>query len=144
MSYLNDKHAKNGELQTAQLSEIILKKPTLQILIIENEYLIAMDAERILLEAFDCAVTIATLKNFQLVLGEKNFDVILLDFGGPPEPTSEEIAAISNSGALLVFTTAYDVFAVGVPGFENNPVVMKPYEEEQLLSAINSMLASRC
>lgn len=117
--------------------------PPLQILIIENEYLIAMDAECILHGAIDCAVTIATLKNFHLVLVKEKFDVVLLDFGALPEPTAADIAEISKCGAQLVFTTAYDAYAAGVPGFECTPVAIKPYQEGQLLNAVNLALAGQ-
>lgn len=115
---------------------------TRHFLVIEQEYLIAMDAERILTAALDCVVFIATLGNFRDVLKEQRFDIVLLDIGAGPRPSPCDLAAILATGAKLVFTTADDDFAAGVPGFGTGPVLIKPYDEGQLVTLINLALGT--
>ena len=61
-----------------------------RVLIVEAEYLVAMEAERILIELFACAVEIVTLKAFPSLLRQNGrYDLVILDLGRAEMPPDE-------------------------------------------------------
>ncbi len=108
----------------------------LRILVVDNEYLIALDAECILRDAINCDVTITARAACSEKLRAERFDIVLLDIGDTTDGLVKEIEAALAAGSHLIFSATNDDFANGVPGFPDIRVLLKPYGEEALTSAI--------
>lgn len=88
----------------------------IRILIVEHEYLIAMDAERILTEAMECTVAITTAKKLSKVLETQYFDIALIDVGAFCGPSMDDMAKILATNCKLAFTTVDEILGKGVIG----------------------------
>lgn len=108
----------------------------LRVLVIDAEYLVALDAEQILVDALMCEVTIATPRMCNAIIKEKIFDVVLLDTGYTETALVARLKDVEKAGCAIVFSTFRSAFRSGVPGYEQVPVVSKPFEEKQLVAAI--------
>lgn len=107
----------------------------LRVLVAENQYLIAMEVERILLEALPCEVTIAPLAQLAEAVRGESYDVVIIDAVLTEAANVERSRLILESGASPVFLSSYDFTAPGsiVAG---HPVVAKPPQAEELAAAV--------
>ena len=110
----------------------------LRVLVIDAEYLVALDAEQILVDALACHVTIATPRMGNAILQKQDFDVILLDTGYTEAALAARLREVRRAECALVFSTFSSAYRSGVPGLEQVPVVSKPFEDRQLIAAIRS------
>lgn len=113
----------------------------LRILVIEDEFLIAMDAERILTEAGADRVVLSTRKDLRDNIQNNTFDIVLLDVGPHMTGLDEEIELISNSGSKIAFVTSDEELLASMPDHDPHLVISKPYDEKQL-AALVELLAS--
>lgn len=108
----------------------------LRVLVAENQYLIAMEVERILLEALVCDVTISTLGRLAEAVEATAFDVVIID-AELNEPTNVERARlIQEAGARPVFLSSYGHFTEMVTIVTDHPVVTKPPQAHELAAAV--------
>jgi len=117
-----------------------MSQTLLRVLVVDNEYLIALDVERILRDAFNCEVVITTRAKSISILQKERFNVVLLDTAGALETLQAEVDAVMACGANLAFSTTCDEFAQGMPGFPGMVVLLKPYRDEILISVIGSFI----
>lgn len=80
-----------------------MKTTPLQILIAENQYLIALEAERISNDACTCIVTICRRDALHTALDEQRYDLVFVDAAPTHEERAEQASAVQESGAALVF-----------------------------------------
>ncbi len=109
-------------------------------LVADPEYIIAMDAERILRELVDCDVTIVA-HGVAESQGWGGYSLVILDTDFCCGHLRVLAELLQRQGTPVVFTTASQSMARGVPGFPNTPVVEKPYGAEQLAAAVLPLLA---
>jgi len=109
---------------------------TCHILVIDGEYLIAMDVELILTRALNCEVTICTPYDYESVLGENRFDIALVDTGEAVAKFVVLFETVRVHCAAIVVSTSCEEYSAGVPGVSGYPVVLKPYDEAALIEAI--------
>jgi DNA-binding response OmpR family regulator len=112
----------------------------LRVLVIDAEYLVALDAEQILVEAMGCKVTIATPRMTRAMIEDHSFDVVLLDTGYTEAALTARLKDVENAGCALVFSTVRSTFRTEVPGFPQVPVVSRPFQEKQLVAAIRNAI----
>jgi DNA-binding response OmpR family regulator len=108
----------------------------LQILIVEPEYLIAMEAERILQFFGGSEITIAMPRDYLAVLKDRSFDVILIASKLLTAPEAK--AALRGSHAGIVFSTLRREELDGIAGWPAVPVVSKPFDDGELLAAVEN------
>jgi len=108
----------------------------LRVLVAENQYLIAMEVERILLEALPCSVTIAPLAKLADTVAGTAFDVVIIDAVVPDTVNQEHAGLITKAGARPVFLSSYDYFAGIGMAISDHPVVTKPPQAEELAAAV--------
>lgn len=106
-----------------------------RVLVAENQYLIAMEVERILLEALHCNVTIAPLSQLADALRASSFDVVIVDAVLAETMNIERTRLIIESGAHPVFLSSYD-FTGSSTIISGHPVVTKPPQAEELAAAV--------
>ena len=112
------------------------------VLLLEDEYLIALDAEQILKELGVQQVEIAsTLSEAVERVREGRFDVALLDVNVNGEMSFGLAKVLSARGVPVVFTTGYELKDRGVPDIDTDLCVSKPYTSERLRQALCAALA---
>lgn len=112
------------------------------ILLLEDEFMISVDAEEILLEMGARDVTVApTLEKARQFLAERSFDVAILDVNINGESSfglAEELAA---RGAPFVFATGYELTDRSLPpSLEGALRLTKPYTSARLREAITAAI----
>ncbi|MGK6311765.1 hypothetical protein [Neorhizobium sp. DT-125] len=108
----------------------------MRILIVDPEYLVAMDAERIVGAAFECEIEIAMPRDYQASLEKRNFDVVLID----PSlvKSSEDMQRLRECGAGMVFTRSLPEEAAGILDRPDVAFTPKPFDDRQLIEAIRN------
>lgn len=117
------------------------------IAIVEQEFLIAVDAEYLISEALDCRVTIIREDemNHWTPSDLAALDLYLIDLPNEATRALALAAQLKQIGVAFAFTSASDLHRRGVPAFEGVPVVMKPYDDGVLLAVVRQKLADvRC
>lgn len=117
-----------------------MTKPHL--LVADPEYIIAMEAERILHELMDCEVTIINphCSTDRLGLNWSIYSLAMLDTGLCLGEIRVVAELLQRHGIPVVFTTAHQAYTRGVPGFPTTPVIAKPYGPEQFAAAVLPLL----
>jgi hypothetical protein len=113
----------------------------LRILVVQKEYLIALDVKEALTGLLPGEIQTASLADLGTELRARSWDLVLLDTGDTSDTDRRNASAVLASGAALVFLTGHIDFADGVPGFQEWPVLVKPFIEGQLLDAVLRGLA---
>lgn len=111
----------------------------LRFLVVEKEYLIAIDAGELLAQHFFCEVEIATASDLAAMMERGSWDVVLMDTDGS-NADGNTAGLFLSRGAALVFLSAYRHLEKGVPGHETWPVAMKPFTPELLQHAVSVAL----
>ncbi len=115
--------------------------PGLEVLLVEDQMLIAMDAEAMLAEAGAGSVTAsASVKDGLARLDETAPDVAVLDLNLGRETSIGLALELERRGIPFVFATGYGEGPLIPAGMEAVPVVRKPYDRGALVQAIASVL----
>ena len=108
------------------------------ILIAEDAYLVALDAQRIVEEAGASRVLLAaTVDDVRSALAvEQKIDLCILDLKLGEESAEPLIKEMLDSGIPVLVATGFDSSSptIGVP------VLRKPYQENELIDAIRSAI----
>lgn len=108
--------------------------PLPRILVIDQEYFVAMEAERILADGLACTVEIAMPHDFLTYLeGSAPFDIVVIDAALMTAERQEILQAHQQAGLGVVFTT--------LSRFAAATEVRKPFVDQELLEAARSALA---
>jgi DNA-binding response OmpR family regulator len=141
MSFLNDSGAallhegltfQHGENRLAALP-----LAGFRILILEDEYLIAMDVEQLCRDhGSDDAVLVRDLDGIDEVVAGERFDVAVIDAMLGGHSTLDFARGLMERKVPFVFATGYDDAAERFADFPGVPVVGKPYSGNELVEAI--------
>ncbi len=116
-------------------------------LVLDDEFLIALDIQQILERAGAAQVVCAAsaAEALDLLQREPKFDIAVLDVKlSGPEGTSLGVAeALAGKGTPFVFLTGMRVDDVHAKRFPEAPVIEKPYDATALLDAIRRTLEPR-
>lgn len=115
-------------------------------LILDDEFLIALDIQTILEAAgARSVICVTTAEDALAALRDgATFDIAVLDFNlGSASPTSEDVAgALTRQRTPLIFLTGLPSKDVRLGKFPDVPVVEKPYQASSLLTTITQALAN--
>lgn len=109
--------------------EILLENKILQILIADDQYLIALEAERILTESCACSVSICRADHLEEEVEAHDYDVIMVDAAPTPAQCASQAHVVQRSGAILVFLWADQVMAEELASLNPAAVFEKPFLE---------------
>ncbi|WP_245413631.1 HWE histidine kinase domain-containing protein [Mangrovicella endophytica] len=113
-------------------------------LIVEDNMIIALDAEQMLLEAGMTKVfTAANLGEARRLVEAEKPDVALLDVNLGRETSFPLIADLSRAGIPFIFATGYGDQITVPEQAEGALTIRKPFAAEDLISALTSVIASR-
>lgn len=106
------------------------------IVVLEDEYLIALDAEGILAD-LGAKVFIATdLKEAEKLAAMDHVDLALLDVNINGQVSFPVAQKFHERGIPIVFASGYELKARGFPGAELGACISKPYTPERLRQAV--------
>lgn len=108
----------------------------LRVLIAENQYLIAMEVERMLREAVPCDVTITPLSQLSEIVATGAFDVVIVEAVLAEPQNAEHTHMITAAGARPVFLSSYDHLPLAGTAASGHPVVAKPPQSDELAAAV--------
>ena len=109
---------------------------TPRVLIAENQYLIAMEVERILQESLTCHVKITPLSRLAQELSAGDFEIVIIDAAAAEPLNVERAKLIQSAGAVPVFLSSYDYYPVADTVVSSYPMVSKPPQSAELAAAV--------
>ena len=108
----------------------------LRILVLEDEFLIAMDVEQICRDAGAADVIIArTLEEAQSAAAT-GFDAAIIDMMLEGKSTLSFAASLRNRGVPFVFASGYSDLGDAATSFPDTIIVGKPYSGDDLVKAL--------
>jgi CheY-like chemotaxis protein len=115
----------------------------ISVLLVEDEYLIALDAEQILKGLGVANVEIAsTLHEGEKCVEEGRFDLAVLDVNLNGQFSFPIAETLRRRGIPVVFASGYELRDRTPAGFEAGVCVTKPYTSERLKEALSAALAN--
>ena len=112
-----------------------------RVLVVEDDTIIAMTVEDMLEEIGCKAVAVAmTVSEAMERIADTEFDIALLDLNLKDDTSLAVAGKLRELDKLFVFATGYDGLPNG-SGFNDAPVISKPYRLEQLAGALAKVCA---
>lgn len=116
----------------------------LRVLLVEDQMLIAMDVETMLAEAgIGEIVTCGSVAEALRRLQAERPDVAILDVNLGDETSGAVALELRRRGIPFVFATGYNDRAILLPDLGSVPTIRKPYDWEELRTALETVLGSR-
>ncbi len=112
------------------------------IAIVEEEFLIAVDAEFLISSAFECRVSIIRPNQFELWADSDlaALNLCLVDLSVRSISVTDGVRRLKRLKVPLIFTSVSEAHRSGVAPVDGAPVIMKPYADEMLLAAVGRMI----
>lgn len=114
----------------------------MRVLIVDPEYLVALDGEQVLSDALECDVQIAMPRDYHAALENKRFDVVLIDVRVVQDDVADAARRIAAAGANAVLSSLSHVNANGFAAWSGVPVVLKPFDDKTLIEAVKNAATS--
>jgi hypothetical protein len=114
----------------------VLKHTMVTILIAENNYLIAMEVERIITETCKCRVTICRRDELPGKLAELAYDLAFVDAAATHEERARQASAVHQAGVSLVFMWANQEDASELHSLNPTAIFEKPFNEARIKSFV--------
>jgi DNA-binding response OmpR family regulator len=112
-----------------------------RILILEDEYLIAMDVEQLCRDhGAEDSILVGDLDEIESGIVGQHFDVAVIDAMLDGRSTLDFARRLQERNGPLIFATGYDDASERLADFPGIPVVGKPYGGEELISAITEAI----
>lgn len=116
----------------------------LSVLLVEDEYLIALDAEQMLRDLGAGEVEIvSTFDSAKKYTQEGDFDLAVLDVNINGELSFPIAEILKDRSIPVVFASGYALRERPMAGFEGGVCVNKPYSVEGLRKALSTVLGDR-
>lgn len=117
----------------------------LSILLVEDEFLIALDAEEMLRELGAATVTVvSTFEDAEKAIGDSTFDLALLDVNLNGRKSFPLADLLAKKNTPVVFGTGYNLMARQMEGFKAGGVcVTKPYSATSLQKGLITVLQQK-
>lgn len=113
----------------------------LRVLILEDEFLIAMDVEQLCRDSG--AEDVAIMRNLDQVDESLRFDVAIVDLMLAGVSTLDFARQIYDRGVPFVFASGYNDLEEIAERFPDVAVVSKPYAGDDLIGAVVAAMANR-
>ncbi len=116
--------------------------PALRILLVEDQMLIAMDVEGMLADlGLENVLTAASVEDALIKLSSFNPDVAVLDVNLGDGTSIAVAKELSRRSVPFLFATGYGNSAPIPEGLAAAPIIRKPYDRDQLIGALTTILA---
>ncbi|WP_188134300.1 hypothetical protein [Rhizobium sp. RU35A] len=108
----------------------------MHVLVIDVEFLVALEAEQILTEHLACTVEIAVPRDMIQTLQSRRFDILLLDAALMSAAVEPHVRRLREAGTGIVFSSVDSEHRRGLPGFFGIPVMSRPFDDEELVRIV--------
>lgn len=108
----------------------------MHVLVIDVEYLVALEAEQVLTEQLSATVDIVPPREALAVLKARPFHVLFLDAAVLTMAIIEELRRLSKTGTGIVFSSVEHGHRRGLPEFPGIPVISRPFDDQELVEAV--------
>ena len=116
----------------------------LRILVLEDEFLIAMDVEQICRDYGASDVIIArTIEEAEAALDSAAFDAAIFDLMLNQKSTLGLAARLNDQAVPFIFASGYDGFGDSANPFPHVKLVSKPYSDVDLVGALAAACGRR-
>lgn len=113
----------------------------LNVLLVEDEFLIALDAEEMLRELGAASVTVAsTFEDAEARIAAQRFDLAILDVNLNGRKSFPLAEMLLKHGTPVVFGTGYNLLTRQMDGYEAGVCVTKPYTASSLQKGLMTVL----
>lgn len=113
-----------------------------RILLVEDQFLIAMDAEATLIDYGFNQVRIATtMADARSLIDQFDPQIAILDIDMSGETTFELAKFLQDKGVGVAFASGYSRDASWDSALSNVPIIPKPFSSEDLIGAITQLQA---
>lgn len=114
----------------------------LSVLLVEDEYLVALDAEQIINSLGVAKVeTVGTFKGAKRRAEEGQYDLAVLDVNINGDYSFPIAKILTNRGIPVIYASGYELRDRPLSGFEGGICVSKPYTTDGLKEALTAALA---
>lgn len=114
----------------------------LSVLLVEDEYLIALDAEQILKDlGVEKVEVVASFKDAEKRAADGQFDVAVLDVNINGQFSFPIATTIGRRGIPFVFASGYELQGRLESEFDDAVCITKPYTSDRLKDALSTALA---
>jgi DNA-binding response OmpR family regulator len=121
-------------------SEVSTQGSLLRILIIDVEYLVALEAEQVLTDTTGASIEIVMPRDAPDVLCARAFDLILADASLAGDAAGAGLRRHHEAGGPIIFSSVNRAHLAGVPGFAGAAVISKPFDDELLVMLVRKIL----
>lgn len=111
-------------------------------LVLDDDYLVALEAEHILKQLLACSVEIRPLDALRSAC-VRSFDLILIGLGLTGGFVMEAIAQLIADDRTIIVATTFGEWPGGAEIIGDVPVVTRPYESEEMRQAIEEAVRLR-
>ena len=112
-----------------------------RILILEDEYLIAMDDEQLCRDhGAEESILVGDLDEIEAGISDQHFDVAVIDAVLNGRSTLDFARRLQERNVPFIFATGYDDASERFADFPAIPVVGKPYGGEELIRALTEVI----
>jgi two-component system, response regulator PdtaR len=112
------------------------------VLIVEDEYLIALEIQRILEDAGtrppDIVRSVTDAASRPQV--ETEVDLLILSIGAETEPAVAFAGAMRHAGAAVLLVSVESAHREGVPGLDGVETLVKPFTDAELIAAATAAI----
>jgi DNA-binding response OmpR family regulator len=116
----------------------------MSVLLVEDEYLIALDAQQILKDLGAVKVEIApTFERAEKMAWEGHFNVVVLDVNLNGQLSFPIAEVVRQRGIPFIFASGYDL-RERTSEFVGVPCVIKPYSHTRFRSALDAARSGTC
>lgn len=115
----------------------------LKTLIVDSEYLIALDLELIIAELLDCEVDVVTPAMARETAANRQYDLALIERPEPDDARGDFVDHLVQAGTALVFTSTTEGDSAGLQEYPGWPVVLKPFAATAVIAAVRQAIARR-
>lgn len=114
----------------------------LNVLLVEDEFIIAVDALEILKSLDVGQVRLSsTYDEAERLVQEEAFDLVILDININGKMSFPLGQILSGRGIPFIFASGYNLNARAIPGYNGGICVSKPYSREQLRDGLITAVA---
>jgi CheY-like chemotaxis protein len=108
------------------------------VLIVEEEFLIALDIQRVLEDrnAGQCVCARSVAEALSLRERWPDYQLAIVEFRADQPDDTELLRGLTAAGIRLIITTADHALHSGIPDAPGMPILVKPFPEADLVSAI--------
>ncbi|MCQ2002616.1 hypothetical protein [Rhizobium sp. NRK18] len=110
-----------------------------QILIAENEFFIAMDAERAVRELLDCEISLCRRDHLDDMLAHSQRDLVLVEAGATFQECCEQAERIMKAGSQVAFLTANPNIREKLRAETSYPVIDIPFTDDAIRAFLEGL-----